>query len=393
MTLPRRDFLRVSAVLGVAPGLVERALTETPFAPPRGASEPSGAPAPGVPGRPGARWPGYDAAIVVDFLASPGYFNYPENPPLDDEMVGNAVRSGITAVNVTVSSGGLASTAARIAEWMATLERFPEALRQVRTVDQLTAAKAEGRLGLVLGFQDTTPYEGSLDAIGVFHDFGVRVVQLTYNVRNLVGDGCLEPGNAGLSNYGRAVVERLDELGTIVDLSHCGKRTTAEGILASSGPVAITHSGCNAVARHPRSKDDEELRALADRGGVVGIYLMPFLTPGRVPTEADVVAHIEHALDVCGEDHVGIGSDLSSTPIDGSDEYWAKHREFVAGRIERGIAAPAEDPDVLFTVPDLNSHRRMELIADALAARRHSDRVIEKVIGANWLRLCREVWA
>jgi membrane dipeptidase len=392
MTLPRRDFLRVSAVLGVAPGLAERALAETLFAPPRGASERSRAPALGVSGRPGAPWPGYDAAIVVDFLASPGYFNYPENPPLDDEMVGNAVRSGITAVNVTVSSGGFASTAARIAEWMATLERFPEALRQVRTVDQLRAAKAEGRLGLVLGFQDTTPYEGSLDAIGVFHDFGVRVVQLTYNVRNLVGDGCLEPGNAGLSNYGRAVVERLDELGTIVDLSHCGKRTTAEGILASSGPVAITHSGCNAVARHPRSKDDEELRALAERGGVIGIYLMPFLTPGRVPTEADVVAHIEHALDVCGEDHVGIGSDLSSTPIDGSDEYWAKHREFVAGRIERGIAAPAEDPDVLFTVPDLNSHRRMELIADALAARRHSDRVIEKVIGANWLRLCREVW-
>jgi membrane dipeptidase len=392
MTLPRRDFLRVSAVLGVAPGLAERALAETPFVPPRGASERSRAPTPGDPGRPGGPWPGYDGAIVVDFLASPGYFNYPENPPLDDEMVGNAVRSGITAVNVTVSSGGFASTAARIAEWMATLERFPEALRQVRTVDQIRAAKAEGRLGLVLGFQDTTPYEGSLDAIGVFHDFGVRVVQLTYNVRNLVGDGCLEPGNAGLSNYGRAVVERLDELGTIVDLSHCGKRTTAEGILASSGPVAVTHSGCNAVTRHPRSKDDEELRALAERGGVIGIYLMPFLTPGRVPTEADVVAHIEHALDVCGEDHVGIGSDLSSTPIDGSDEYWAKHREFVAGRIERGIAAPAEDPDVLFTVPDLNSHRRMELIADALAARRHSDRVIEKVIGANWLRLCREVW-
>jgi membrane dipeptidase len=392
MTLPRRDFLRVSAVLGVAPGLAERALAETLFAPPRGASERSRAPALGVSGRPGAPWPGYDAAIVVDFLASPGYFNYPENPPLDDEMVGNAVRSGITAVNVTVSSGGFASTAARIAEWMATLERFPEALRQVRTVDQLRAAKAEGRLGLVLGFQDTTPYEGSLDAIGVFHDFGVRVVQLTYNVRNLVGDGCLEPGNAGLSNFGRAVVERLDELGTIVDLSHCGKRTTAEGILASGGPVAITHSGCNAVARHPRSKDDEELRALAERGGVIGIYLMPFLTPGRVPTEADVVAHIEHALDVCGEDHVGIGSDLSSTPIDGSDEYWAKHREFVAGRIERGIAAPAEDPDVLFTVPDLNSHRRMELIADALAARSHSDRVIEKVLGANWLRLCGDVW-
>ena len=131
---------------------------------------------------------------------------------------------------------------------------------------------------------------------------------------------------------------------------------------------------------------------MADRGGVVGIYLMPFLTPGREATTADVLAHIEHAIDVCGEDHVGIGSDLSVTPIDGSDDYWAKHRDFVSQRVARGIAAPAEDPDVLFTVPELNSHRRMEMIADALAARGHPDRVVEKVIGANWLRLCSEVW-
>lgn len=102
--------------------------------------------------------------------------------------------------------------------------------------------------------------------------------------------------------------------------------------------------------------------------------------------------HIEHALDVCGEDHVGIGSDLSVTPIDGSDEYWAKHREFVSARIDRGIAAPNEDPDILFTVPDFNSHRRMDMIADGMSARGHPDRVIDKVIGGNWVRLMGEVW-
>ena len=131
---------------------------------------------------------------------------------------------------------------------------------------------------------------------------------------------------------------------------------------------------------------------MADRGGVVGIYLMPFLSPGRVPTADDVVAHVEHALDVCGEDHVGIGSDLSVTPIDMSDAYWGAHREFVRRRIEGGIAAPAEDPDVLFTVPDLNSPRRLEWIADRLEAAGHSAAVIEKVLGANWVRLLREVW-
>lgn len=375
MNVPRREFLRYAAAVGVAPSLLHTL------------PNPNGTSASGS-----QRWPGYEDATVIDFLGSPGYFNYPENPPLDEGMVRNARTSGITAMNVTVSGGDTGSTLRRMSPWFANVERWPGVFRMVRSVKQLEDAKETGRVGIVLGFQDTTPYEGDLSRIGVFHDLGVRVVQLTYNVRNLVGDGCLEPGNAGLSAYGHQVVERLNELGCIVDLSHCGQRTTAEGIQASTSPVGITHTGCAAVAPHPRSKDDAELRAAANRGGVIGIYLMPFLTPGRVPTADDVVAHIEHALNVCGEDHVGIGSDLSITPIDGSDEYWSKHREFVARRIAAGVAAPAEDPDVLFTVPDLNSHRRMELIADALSSRGHADRVIEKVIGGNWLRLCGEIW-
>jgi membrane dipeptidase len=388
MTFSRRDFVRYAAAAGVSPFLLDDLRAE----PPTGDASHRPANMRGTGHSPAPDWPGYEDAIVIDFLGSPGYFNYPENPPLDETMVANARTSGITAMNVTVSAGDTASTLGRMSPWFANVERWPDVFRLVRSVGQLRDAKETARVGIVLGFQDTTPYEGDLSRIGTFHDLGVRVVQLTYNVRNLVGDGCLEPGNAGLSAYGHAVVERLNELGSIVDLSHCGKRTTAEGIRASAAPVGITHTGCTAVAPHPRSKDDEELRAAADGGGVVGIYLMPFLSPGRVSTADDLLAHIEHALDVCGEDHVGIGSDLSITPIDGSEEYWSKHREFVARRIEAGIAAPAEDPDVLFTVPDLNSHRRMDMIADLLAARGHNDRVIEKVIGGNWLRLCDEVW-
>lgn len=386
--LPRREFLRTSIALAAVPGVLGAQAEHT------GRHE-TGSGGPSPIREPWGRttvWPGYDQALVVDSLASPGYFNYPADPPLSDAMIRNAVESGITAVNLTVSRGDFPATAQKMARWDAAIDRFPEAFRKVRSVEQLRAAKRAGQLGIVFGFQDTTPFEGGLDLVAVCHDFGVRVVQLTYNVRNLVGDGCLEPGNAGLSTYGRQVVERLNELGMLVDLSHCGQRTTAEGIRASSAPVAITHSGCNAVAAHPRSKNDEELRAMADGGGVIGIYLMPFLTPGRAPTASDVLDHIEHALDVCGEDHVGVGSDLSTTPIDGSDEYWSAHREFVARRIEIGIAAPAEDPDVLFTVPDLNDARRMELIADGLSSRGHSDGVVAKVIGGNWVRLFEEVW-
>jgi len=345
------------------------------------------------PSRPAARaWPPYADALVVDFLASPGYFNYPLNPPLDAEMIRNAVESGITAVNLTCNGSDFASSVERIAGWLDRIERFPDGFCQVRTVADLHEAKETGRLGIVLGFQDTTPFERDLAHIETFMQLGVKVAQLTYNVRNLVGDGCLESANGGLTRFGHQVVERMNEIGMMVDLSHCGQKTTADGVAASSRPVAITHSGCNAVARHPRSKDDVELRAMADGGGVMGVYLMPFLTPGRVPMRADVLDHIEHAIQVCGEDHVGIGSDLSTTPIDGSDEYWSRHREFVAGRIERGVAAPNEDPEILFTVEDLNSHRRMELIAEGLSDRGHPDGRIEKVIGGNWARLCGELW-
>lgn len=378
--ISRRDFVRDAAVLAAAPTVFSRVPT-----PPRALSAPRGAGG-------ARRWPGYGDAIVVDFLASPGYFNYPADPPLDANMVRNAVDSGITAVNLTVSSGDFEATVAKIARWEAEIERYPDALQRVATTAHLGEAKASGRLGIIYGFQDATPVGRDLDRVELFGNLGVKVIQLTYNVRNLVGDGCLEPGNAGLSNFGNAVVERMDELGIVVDLSHCGQRTTAEGIAASKNPVAISHSACSAVAPHPRSKRDEELRSMAERGGVVGIYLMPFLSPGRVPTAEDVVAHLEHALGVCGEDHVGIGSDLSVTPIDMSEAYWSAHREFVRRRIEEGIAAPNEDPDILFTVPDLNTPRRMEKIADLLAANRHGAAVIEKVLGGNWARLFREVW-
>lgn len=383
-SLSRRSFLGAAAALSVAgPHGSLAALTP-------GVAHRSGRAA--STGESVSPWPPYSEAIVVDFLASPGYFNYPLNPPLDADMIRFAVESGITVVNLTCSGSDFTSSVQRIAGWLDRIEQYPDAFRQVRTIADLRDAKGTGRLGIVLGFQDTTPFERDVSNVDTFLHLGVKVTQLTYNVRNLVGDGCLEPANGGLTRFGYQVVERMNEVGMMVDLSHCGQQTTADGIAASSRPVAITHSGCNAVARHPRSKDDAELRAMAEGGGVIGIYLMPFLTPGRVSMRADVLDHIEHAIQVCGEDHVGIGSDLSTTPIDGSDEYWSRHREFVAGRIERGVAAPNEDPEILFTVEDLNSHRRMELIADGLSMRGHSDARIEKVIGGNWARLFDELW-
>jgi membrane dipeptidase len=163
-----------------------------------------------------------------------------------------------------------------------------------------------------------------------------------------------------------------------------------DAIRASSRPVAVTHSGCAAVFAHPRNKDDATLRLLAERGGVVGIYLMPFLNAAGAPTAADVVRHVEHALDVCGEDHVGIGTDQGITPLVVDDDFRRQFDAVATRRRAMGIAAPREDTPPY--VPELNTPRRLERIADRLLARGHGEGVVRKVVGGNFRRLFGEVW-
>jgi membrane dipeptidase len=348
--------------------------------------------------RPGAHgvataWPGYDRAMAIDFLASVGPFNTTQPAtPLSDAMVRNAAASGITAINLTVDGSDFPTTMRRIGTWERELNVHGDVLMRVRSRKDLDEAKRTRRLGIIYGFQGVSAIGSDLSLVATYAAFGVKIIQLTYNTRSLVGDGSLEPGNAGLSTFGRDLVAELGAQRVIVDLSHCGQRTTAEGIAASSRPVAISHSGCAALADVPRNKRDVEMRALAEKGGVFGVYLMPFLTPGRQPTLDDVVRHIEHAVQVCGEDHVGIGSDLSITPHDVTEEYRRDHRAFVERRKAAGIAAPGEDPNVYFFVPDLNTPRRLEKIADALLTRKHSESRVDKIIGGNFVRLMQDVW-
>ena len=152
--------------------------------------------------------------------------------------------------------------------------------------------------------------------VDAFADLGVRVIQLTYNPANSLGDGSMAPGNHGLTAFGREVVERLNLNKVMVDLSHSGQQTCLDAARASRQPISINHTGCRALVDPPRNKSDEELRLVAERGGFVGIYFMPFLNPTSVATAADVVAHLDHAVNVCGEDHVGIGTDGGTTGID-----------------------------------------------------------------------------
>lgn len=388
MRVDRKEFLRLLG-LGAAAPLVLGCDT--------GRADGTGAGEDVVLARPDLPWPRYDDAVVIDALAGPLPISIPQGDLPLTEAVVEAVRvSGITAVNITANAmprigvGAYDGTRAKVDSWIAEAEARPELLSIARSGADIRAAKEAGRLALILGFQDSSPFSDDLTRLDEFYGDGLRIVQLTYNVENSVGFGCLAPDDQGLTELGREVVARLDELGVLVDLSHCGSQTSLDGIQASAGPVSFTHTGCNAVYRHPRNKDDEALRLVADRGGVVGIYLMPFLNPEGEATAEHVLDHLDHALNVCGADHVGIGSDQGIVPLDVSGEFQAQFDAVSAQREAMGIAAPRED--TIPYVPELNHPRRMETIAGMMAGRGHSDDVIEKVMGANFMRLFGEVW-
>jgi membrane dipeptidase len=341
-------------------------------------------------------WAHYSGATVIDALGGPGSANKP-GKPLDAADLADVRASGVTAVNMTVGSVGsyardYDAAIEQIAHWDGEIAAHPDVLMPFRDARDFAQAKRSGRLAIIYGFQDATPFGEDLDRLDTFHALGVRIVQLTYNRRNLVGDGRLEPGDARLSLFGRALVERLNARGVLVDLSHCGRRTTDEAIEASRKPVAITHAGCAAVADLPRNKNDATLRRLADRGGVVGIYLMPYLRTSGQPMAADVLAHVEHALDVCGEDHVGIGTDGTISAVQLTGEYKKAFADEIAERRKNGVSAPGETTAVYTFVPDLNTPRRFETLAAMLDRRGHPERVIEKVLGGNFLRLFAETW-
>jgi membrane dipeptidase len=320
-----------------------------------------------------------------------------EFDPLTAAHVADARNSGLTAVNLTVSAfgrveGALEETFKAIGYWEQELEAHPEAFVKVKTVADLEAAKSSRRLGLIYGFQDTTPIGEDLGRLDLFYRFGVRMIQLTYNGRNLVGDGCLEPANAGLSRLGRRLIERMNEMGILIDLSHGGRQVTLDAIAASKKPVAITHTGCAALADRPRNKTDAELRRLADQGGVVGIYLMPFLRMQGQPMAEDLIRHIEHAINVCGDDHVGIGTDGGISAAQLTEKSRRIYREDIEKRRRLGISAPGEDPDIYLFLPDLNTPRRFETIARKLLDRGHPEARVAKILGGNFLRVMREVW-
>jgi membrane dipeptidase len=375
MTLNRRKFLQLTGATGaavlVSPGLV---------------AEPSAREL-------------YQGSIIIDGMGFPGGRQQGDVSTLNVLELEDVAASGLTAAQFTVGAVGtmpsleaFAKIVANVTEWEGQIDANPGIFQRVRSVEDILAAKANGRTGLIYGLQDGVSFEDDPARLQALWQLGIRVIQPTYNRRNLLGDGCMEPANAGLSRSGVEAVELMNEIGILVDLSHCGRQTAADAIAASSKPVSFTHTGCYALAKHPRHRTDEEMRAVADTGGVVGIFIMPYLSEGRQPTAADVVAHLEHAMDVAGEDHVSLGTDGTVSPQELTPEFIEAFRETTRKRKELGIAAPFETEEGYLFANDLNTPDRFETLSERLLERGHSSSTVRKILGANLLRVFTDTW-
>ena len=316
---------------------------------------------------------------------------------LDERALKDAHASGLTAVNWTMGYvAGPGDPYERSVSDVALYDRLirdqSEHLLKIWRAEDIVQAKRSGKIGIIFGFQNALMLGSQLERVDVFADLGVRVVQLTYNPANTLGDGAMAKDNRGLTPFGREVVARLNANRIMVDLSHSGEQTCLDAARASAQPISINHTGCRALVDLPRNKTDAELRLVAEKGGFVGIYFMPFLNPKGVVTAADVVAHIEHALKICGEDHVGLGTDGTVSQMDDLDAMRAGLARQVEERRKAGIGAAGEGPHTLPFALDLRGPGQFFELAPLLQQRGHRRSVIDKVLGGNFLRYAREIW-
>ena len=296
--------------------------------------------------------------------------------------------SGVNGVQVTL--GGMEID---IRNWDALVRDAARWYRRSRIGDDFTictSAEAfrrvvhEGKSGVMFGLQDTLPIGTDLDRLETLYGLGVRVVQLTYNRRNLIGDGCTERQPSGLSTFGLEFIRHLNRLGIAIDLSHCGYRTTIEAIDHSEKPVAFTHTSCKAVTDHTRAKSDDELRLLGENDGYVGILAIPdILSVGGRAGIADMIDHIEHAADLVGPERVGIATDWGIWSTDFPQELFeAAVAEFKA----MGFRPDQDGATMHATLGEFVSWSDWPHITRGLVSRGFSDEHIRGFLGGNWLR-------
>jgi membrane dipeptidase len=313
---------------------------------------------------------------------------------------------GVSAVNLTIaSSQNIGETCSIIAHMYNLIEHVDDSML-IKTVEDIRKAKQHGKAGIIFGFQNTETLERKAGAMELYHNLGVRIIQLTYSQKTRTGDGCYERTDCGVSRYGIDLINEMNKRGILIDLSHCGPKTTLEAIDFSKEPVAFTHSGARGVNDFARIKGDEEIKALAEKDGVIGIIAESSfikykggLKENRATLE-DMLDHVDYLRDLIGVNHIGIGGDIPEV----RDEIQLSRYEILR---RNALKASPEEPDPVKNPsvwylrnqsPETMWVKGFETIAETqnitrgLVARGYSDQEIMGILGGNFLKLFEKVW-
>lgn len=328
-------------------------------------------------------------SLVIDMLAPLKIDMRPEYyaRPLSEKDAVDFRASGITGFHNAVGLGGPTAredALAFLAAWQGFAGRNPHVFSLVGTADDLDRAKREGKCAVIMGIQNSEHFQTPED-VEFFYQLGQRCSQLTYNSQNLIGSGSTERVDGGVTDYGAKIIEAMNDVGMLIDVSHCGDRTTLDAIALSPRPIAITHSNCRALVDHPRVKTDEAIKALGAKGGVMGITGVRMFVRGQEPTTvAHMVDHIDHVAKLIGIEHVGIGSDAD---LDGYDDMPPDQYEM----LKAGYKASYAFRDKIDT-EGFDHPKKMYDLTEELIRRGCSDADIQAVLGGNFRRLLADTW-
>lgn len=295
--------------------------------------------------------------------------------------------SGIHAFHIAIGLGGpeaYQNTLQFVAGWDGFLAHHSETMKRIDSVADIDAARAAGKIGFIIGLQNSEHFRTTGD-VDFFYSLGQRVSQLTYNARNMIGNGSTERRDEGLSDYGVLIVDRMNRAGMTVDVSHCGDQTTLDAFEASKKPVLITHGNCRALNPHPRCKTDEAIRKMAALGGVMGITGVRMFVKADEPTTVEhVLDHFDHVKKLVGPEFLGVGSDID---LFGYDAMPANERAALHANYKSSYAFRDKDD-----IEGINHPRRMFDLTEGLIRRRYSDGEIHGILGGNFRRALAKIW-
>jgi membrane dipeptidase len=319
---------------------------------------------------------------IVDALTT----SHPERRVFEELRAGEVICATVTCGFWDDANEALDS----IGRWRDEVRRSSDLAEIARTSTDIDEIVASGRTAILLGFQNTDHFEGRIRYVEMFADLGVRVVQLTYNNQNAIGGSCYEPNDSGLSRFGHEVIEEMNRVGMLVDLSHVGERTSLDTIRASRKPVAVTHANPSSLYPHKRNKSDEVLRELVDNGGLLGLAIYPNIAGGPNMTVEEWADMVVWTVNKLGVENVGIGSDKSINGTQADTDWmrmgrWTRKMDFGAGS--------AANPDRPQWPDWFQSPSQYPGVVDGLRRKGLSEGDIEKVASQNWLRLYRDVFS